>query len=417
LTGLVNRREFERKLAMLLDSGKIKDKQHVLLYLDLDQFKVVNDTCGHIAGDELLRQLTALLSDKVRDNDTLARLGGDEFGVLLEACPVEQGMRIAEEMRKTIAGFKFAWENKLFDVGVSIGLVPLDAQSESMAAVLSAADAACYAAKDDGRNRVQIFHGDKESGRRQGEMQWVSHINKALEENRFVLFFQEIKPVASSGHGRHFEILVRMRDEQGALVPPMAFIPAAERYNLMLAIDKWVVCNTFDWLVARGFKDGDAMSCAINLSGQSFGDDAFLEFMLQQFDTRPIPQGSVCFEITETAAIANLNKARRFISSLREKGCRFALDDFGSGMSSYAYLKNLEVDYLKIDGVFVKDMVNDAVDYAMVESINRIGHVMGLKTIAEFVESDAILEKLREMGVDYAQGYGIHKPEPLQNYV
>jgi EAL domain-containing protein (putative c-di-GMP-specific phosphodiesterase class I) len=197
----------------------------------------------------------------------------------------------------------------------------------------------------------------------------------------------------------------------------MAFIPAAERYNLMLAIDKWVVCHTFDWLVARGFKDGGAMSCAINLSGQSFGDDAFLEFMLQQFDTRPIPQGSVCFEITETAAIANLNKARRFISSLREKGCRFALDDFGSGMSSYAYLKNLEVDYLKIDGVFVKDMVNDAVDYAMVESINRIGHVMGLKTIAEFVESDAILEKLREMGVDYAQGYGIHKPEPLQNYV
>jgi diguanylate cyclase (GGDEF)-like protein len=378
---------------------------------------VVNDTCGHIAGDELLRQLTALLSDKVRDNDTLARLGGDEFGVLLESCPLEQGMRIAEEMRKTIAGFKFAWEDKLFDVGVSVGLVLLDAQSESMAAVLSAADAACYAAKDDGRNRVRIYHGEEESGRRQGEMQWVSHINKALEENRFMLFFQEIKPVAASGHGRHFEILVRMRDESGALVPPMAFIPAAERYNLMLAIDKWVVCHTFDWLVARDLKDGGAMSCAINLSGQSFGDDAFLEFMLQQFDTRPIPQGSVCFEITETAAIANLNKARRFISSLREKGCRFALDDFGSGMSSYAYLKNLEVDYLKIDGVFVKDMVNDAVDYAMVESINRIGHVMGLKTIAEFVENDAILEKLRGLGVDYAQGYGIHKPEPLQNYV
>lgn len=413
LTGLANRREFERRLTAALDNARTQDKQHVLLYLDLDQFKVVNDTCGHIAGDEMLRQLTALLANLVRDSDTLARLGGDEFGVLLGGCPVDQGIRIAEAMRQTIAGFKFAWEDKLFEVGASIGLVPINRLSDSMAVVLSEADAACYAAKEDGRNRVRVSHGDADSIRRHSEMQWVSRISKALEENRLVLFAQDIRPLAAMDRRRHCEILVRMRDENGLLVPPTAFIPAAERYNLMSSIDRWVVRHTFDWLAARGWREQDAVLCSINLSGQSLCDGSFLDFVVERFDACGIPPGRICFEVTETAAIANLKRARFFIARLRDKGCLFALDDFGSGMSSYGYLKNLAVDFLKIDGVFVKDMVDDPVDFAMVESINRIGHVIGIKTIAEFVENESILDKLRELGVDYAQGYGLHQPEPL----
>lgn len=413
LTGLVNRQEFERRLASSLDKARIEDGQHVLLYIDLDQFKVVNDTCGHVAGDQLLRQLVGLLSNHIRDNDTLARLGGDEFGVLLEGCPLEQGLRIAESMRKTIASFKFAWEEKLFEVGISIGLVPISGLSDGVAAVLSAADAACYAAKEEGRNRVRVSNGDQEEIRQHNEMQWVSRINKALEDNRLVLYAQEIKPVAASDMFKHYEILVRLRDEAGTLVPPSAFLPAAERYNLIGAIDRWVVQHTFEWLSACDRGDEDAIFCAINISGPSLGDDVFLDFVTRCFDEYGILPGHICFEVTETAAVANLSQARNFIARLRERGCCFALDDFGTGMSSYAYLKNLAVGFLKIDGVFVKDMVNDPVDFAMVESINRIGHVMGIKTIAEFVENEAILDKLRELGVDYAQGYGIHEPEPL----
>lgn len=417
LTGLVNRHEFERRLTASMDKTRTQNMQHVLLYLDLDQFKVVNDTCGHMAGDAMLRQLTALLGEHVRENDTLARLGGDEFGVLLEGCPIDQGMRIAEAIRKTIASFRFAWEDKLFEAGVSIGLVSINNPGQSVAAMLSAADAACYAAKDDGRNRVRVSNGDEEGIKRYTEMQWVSRISKALEENRFVLYAQEIRPVATADRCRHCEILVRMRDESGALVQPATFLPAAERYNLITPIDRWVVRHTFEWLAARGWREEDAVFCAINISGQSLADDTFLDFVIECFDAYSILPGRICFEVTETAAIANLSRARRFISRLKEKGCCFALDDFGTGMSSYAYLKNLAVGFLKIDGVFVKDMVQDAVDFAMVESINRIGHVMGIKTIAEFVESDEILNKLRDLGVDYAQGYGIHEPEPLDQLV
>jgi diguanylate cyclase (GGDEF)-like protein/PAS domain S-box-containing protein len=414
LTGLANRREFERRLGELLESARLEDKQHVLLYLDLDQFKVVNDTCGHMAGDQLLLQLATLLDNKVRKSDTLARLGGDEFGVLLEGCNIECGEKIAENLRQMISDFRFVWEDKFFEVGVSIGAVAITAASEGPTMIMSAADSACYVAKDEGRNRVQVFFGGEKCNKKYGEMQWISRIHKAIEDNRMLLYRQNIAAIMSNDAEEHAEILLRMQDEDGTIIPPMAFIPAAERFNAMPSIDRWVVKNTLEWLVAHPLsKNGRTHCFAINLSGQSLGDDRFLGYVVEEFNRTGLAPERICFEITETAAIANLSRAKTFIATLKEKGCHFALDDFGSGMSSYSYLKNLDVDYLKIDGSFVKDMAHDPVDFAMVESINRIGHVMGIQTIAEFVEDDAILAKLRDIGVDYAQGYGIHKPEPL----
>ena len=418
LTGLANRREFERKLDEALDSAKQEHKQHVLLYLDLDQFKVVNDTCGHVAGDQLLSQLGTLLDNKVRNNDTLARLGGDEFGVLLEGCCIERGVQIAEMLRQMISDFRFVWEDKIFQVGISIGLVEIASSSESSIAVMSAADAACYVAKEEGRNRIQVFQSGNKGAERYGEMQWVARIHKAIDENRLLLYRQNIVAVTADASMAHAEILLRMQDENGTVIPPMAFIPAAERYNVMVMIDRWVVKNTFEWLVANPLNSNNHPQCfSINLSGQSLGDMNFLQYVVDEFVRTGVVAKRICFEITETAAIANIGRAKDFISVLKKRGCCFALDDFGSGMSSYAYLKNLDVDYLKIDGAFVKDMVQDPVDFAMVESINRIGHVMGIQTIAEFVEDETILEKLREIGVDFAQGYGIHKPEALTRSV
>lgn len=415
LTGLANRREFERRLARLLESAKFQGMHHVMLYLDLDRFKIVNDTCGHGAGDELLRQLAMLLNEQTRESDTVARLGGDEFGVLLEGCPVSQGERIAESLRKAIADFRFAWEDRLFQVGASIGGVAVTADSESLGMVLGAADTACYLAKEEGRNRVRIFSGDEEINKGQGDVRWAARISAALAENRFQLYFQSIVPVAPAVAGnKHHEILLRMEDEDGVLVPPMAFIPAAERFNMMTDIDRWVVKRAFDWMVAQpeaAKEDADYYS--INLSGQSIGDDDFLAYVVEQFERTGLAPERVCFEITESAAIANLARAKRFIALLKAKGCRFALDDFGIGMSSYAYLRNLDVDFLKIDGAFVRDMADDKVNFSMVEAIHRIGQAMGIRTIAEFIESDAVLEKLRGIGVDYAQGFSIHKPEPL----
>jgi diguanylate cyclase (GGDEF)-like protein/PAS domain S-box-containing protein len=414
LTGLANRREFEHKLDDALESAKREHKQHVLLYLDLDQFKVVNDTCGHMAGDQLLAQLGTLLENKVRNADTLARLGGDEFGVLLEGCDIKSGEQIAESLRQTISDFRFVWEDKIFQVGVSIGLVEVASSSENSAAVMSAADAACYEAKDEGRNRVHVFQGGNKGSERYGEMQWIARIHKAVEKNRLLLYRQNIVAVAGDTNVEHAEILLRMQDENGAVIPPMAFIPAAERYNVMPMIDRWVITNTLEWMVANPLTSNNHLQFfSINLSGQSLGDKNFLQYVVDEFIRTEVSAERICFEITETSAIANIGRAKDFISVLKKRGCRFALDDFGSGMSSYSYLKNLNVDYLKIDGAFVKDMVQDPVDFAMVESINRIGHVMGIKTIAEFVENETILGKLREIGVDSAQGYGIHKPEAL----
>ena len=414
LTGLANRREFERKLDDALKSTQLEHKQHILLYLDLDQFKVVNDTCGHVAGDQLLTQIGALLNQQVRISDTLARLGGDEFGVLLEGCDIGRGEQIAESLRQMISDFRFVWGDKIFQIGASIGLVEITAASEDSAAVMIAADAACYMAKDEGRNRIQVHQGGNNGAERYGEMQWIARIHKAIEENRLLLYRQNIVEISGDANVEHAEILLRMQDENGAIIPPMAFIPAAERYNIMAMIDRWVVTNTFEWLVANPISSNNRTQFfSINLSGQSLGDKNFLQYVVDEFARTGVSAKRICFEITETSAIANIGRAKNLISVLKQYGCCFALDDFGSGMSSYSYLKNLNVDSLKIDGAFVKDMVQDPVDFAMVESINRIGHVMGIKTIAEFVENETILAKLRIIGVDYAQGYGIHKPEPL----
>lgn len=415
LTGLVNRREFEQRLERVLRSAQAEETKHALCYLDLDQFKVINDICGHIAGDELLRQLSQLLAGKVRKRDTLARLGGDEFGVLMEHCSLQQAERVATALKKAIQDFRFVWEEKIFSIGVSIGLVPIVEANESVTSVLSMADAACYAAKDAGRNRIHVYRGaDIDFARRHREMQLVSRINQALDQDHFHLAFQPIALVTESGDQReHYELLLRMEDEAGRIVPPSAFLAAAERYSLSAKLDRWVIGTAFRWLTRHPRHLECLYLCSINLSGLSLGDKEFLKFIVQELDATKIPPEKVCFEITETAAIANLENATRFIKALKEKGCRFALDDFGSGLSSFAYLKNLPVDFLKIDGVFVRDIVDDPIAFAMVRSINEIGRVMGKRTIAEFVENDAILEKLREIGVDYAQGYGICRPQPL----
>jgi diguanylate cyclase (GGDEF)-like protein/PAS domain S-box-containing protein len=426
LTGLVNRRELENRLARVLETARNDGSHHALCYLDLDQFKVINDTCGHVAGDELLRQLSEVLRAKVRRRDTLARLGGDEFGVLMEHCVLRQAQRVANTLRKTVEEFRFSWENKTFSVGVSIGLVPVTSESESVAGTLSAADTACYVAKDQGRNRIHVYHPeDMELARRHGEMQWVARINQALEEDRFCLSVQpirrisdvdvELSPASVMPDDRgYFELLLRMRDSSGRLVPPGAFLPAAERYSLSVRLDRWVVEKIFSWLDAHPEQLQRLAMCSINLSGHSIADEEFLQFVISSLDGTNVPAEKLCFEITETAAITNLVSATRFITALKGWGCQFALDDFGSGLSSFAYLKQLAVDFLKIDGVFVKDVVDDPINLAMVKSINDIGKVMGKRTIAEFVENDGILEKLREVGVDYAQGYRIGRPKPLE---
>jgi len=415
LTGLFNRREFEIRLQRALETTQVENVEHAVCYLDLDQFKIINDTCGHVAGDELLRQLGAVLKACLRTGDTLARLGGDEFGVLLENCPLKFARRVADSLLQAIRDFQFAWDQKSFTVGASIGLVPVDNTSETINDILIAADSACYAAKDHGRNRIHVYEqDDTELVRRHGEMQWIIRIKQALEQDRFRLYAQTIAPVQRGAEqGKHYEILVRLVDEDGNIVPPGAFLPAAERYNISSSIDRWVVRASLDWLHQHSDHLDELFMCSINLSGLSLGDESFLDYVIAEFPKFGVPPAKICFEITETAAISNLQAAIQFINKLRDFGCKFALDDFGSGLSSFAYLRNLPVDYLKIDGVFVKDIAVDPISLAMVKSINEIGHVMGMQTIAEFVEDDAILAKLAEIGVDYAQGYGIAKPVPI----
>ncbi|MDD5248970.1 MAG: EAL domain-containing protein [Rhodocyclaceae bacterium] len=410
LTGLYNRTEFERRLQLLIErtSGGAR---HALLYIDLDQFKVVNDTCGHAAGDQMLCQIAALMQTRMRESDTLARLGGDEFGVLLENCPAGKSRQIAEAVLDTLRAFRFGWDDKTFLVGASIGLVEMAGEDLSATRLLAAADTACYAAKDEGRNRIQVFNAtDSETIRRSGEMNWVARINRAFDDERFRLHWQAIMPLQPGGGERHGEILLRMVDDDGILVPPAAFLPAAERYNLMPRVDRWVVRQALRWLVDH---PQESQCCAINLSGQSLSDEQLLDYVFEQIRHTGIDPRRICFEITETAAIANLTKAIRFIGALRESGCRFSLDDFGSGLSSFGYLKNLPVDFLKIDGSFVRNIIRNPIDRAMVAAINNIGHVMGLATIAEFVEDDDIKVLLCAQGVDFGQGYGIARPVPL----
>lgn len=424
LTGLANRNEFKICLQQALDNAITKGSKHVLCYLDLDQFKIVNDTCGHIAGDEMLRQLTGLLQDKVRQNDTLARLGGDEFGILMSNCDTVHALKVVENIRDSLQQFRFVWEDKTFTVGASFGVTAITPATASVSDVLSEADSACYMAKDSGRGRVHVYQADDiDLLQRHGEMQWVSRIHEAFEQQRLSLVCQPIVPVSAlskktkdsivDDEGMFFEVLIRMMGENGQRIPPGAFIPAAERYNLMPTIDRWVVRSTLKWLHNNSTQMDHVTFCTINLSGHSLNDDYFLEFVIERLNESAINGDKICFEITETAAVANLTKAVHFIKRLKEFGCRFALDDFGSGMSSFSYLKNLPVDFLKIDGNFVRDIASDPIDYAMVEAVNRVGHVMGIKTIAEFVENDKVLEQLQKIGVDYVQGYGIAMPKAL----
>ena len=413
LTGLVNRPEFERRLAALIPAAGAHTP-HALLYLDLDQFKVVNDTCGHAAGDDLLRQVAAVMRTKLRAKDTLARLGGDEFGVLLEHCSGSEARRIANALRELLQGFRFVWAGKSFTIGVSIGLVPITHPGDTLAGIFSAADSSCYAAKEMGRNRVHIYHaGDSVLAQRDGEMRWMPRIQQALAEDRFRLYWQRIQPVSHAEAGEpRGEVLLRMLDESGRLVLPGSFLPAAERYGLMLAIDRWVVQHSVAALATRE-EDEPGAVFSINISGHSLGSNEFLDFVSDALDARGVRGDRVCFEITETSAASELGHALRFIDSLKGRGCRFALDDFGTGLSSFSYLKTLPIDYLKIDGAFVAGLMTNDVDKAMVEAVHHIGHMMGLETIAECVDRDAILPVLRRIGVDYAQGYALGHPQPL----
>jgi Amt family ammonium transporter len=417
LTGLVNRVEFERRLADLLQPHHARVEEHVLCYMDLDQFKVVNDTCGHAAGDELLRQLARFFRTLVRGSDVLARLGGDEFGILFINCPLQQALQIAESIRALVDEFRFSWDGKSFAVGVSIGLVRLDDHERSLGGLLAAADSACYAAKDGGRNRVHVYQADDQLLlERRGEMQWTGRIRQALDADLFRLYVQPIMSIDDSAQGPRYEVLIRMLDGDGSIIPPGSFMPAAERYDLAPAIDRWVVGNFLAWMgdFCRR-RERPYGHYSINLSAASLSEDGFLEFILKAIEHHRIPTDCLCFEITETSVIANLSQALKFMEELKGIGCSFALDDFGSGLSSFAYLRTLPVDYLKIDGAFIRDLEHDPIARAMVSSINSIGHEMGLRTVAEFVESEAILDYLRDIGIDYGQGYHLGHPRPLSD--
>ena len=418
LTGLINRREFENCLiASLENTRENTEETHALLYLDLDQFKVVNDTFGHPAGDALLKQLMEQIQVNIRSTDLLARLGGDEFGILLERCSEERAIEVAENIRGSIEGYRFEWQDSFTTVRCSIGVVIISSETTDVASVMSSADVACYSAKDMGRNQVHLFK-DSDASMRHEEMKWVSRITNAVDEDRFELFFQPIIGIGkhNSKSRGHYEILLRMRDEKGVLIGPDQFIPAAERYNLMSTLDRWVIHEAITELADR-VDDGEARyTLAINLSGTSLSEDRFLGWVIDELKQQKLPDGAICFEITETAAISNLSRVIHFMQALKKLGCKFSLDDFGSGLSSFTYLKNLPVDYLKIDGHFISNVAEDAVDESMVKAISSVGHAMGIETIAERVETKEVLEKLGALGIEFAQGYYIARPESVQSF-
>ena len=421
LTGLVNRNEFERQIKDQISACKEQHQAAALCYIDLDQFKLVNDTCGHAAGDALLRQLTNVLHNNMRSDDTLARLGGDEFGILYRDCDVDSAMALTKEACKIIEEFRFIWEGKSFSVKASAGLAVMDEHIEDDAKLMSAADSACYIAKERGRNTIHIYKpDDKAIEKRHSEMIWVTRINEALLRNQFQLYFQPIVHRGDTECCHFIEILVRLHQPEYSkddnVTLPGAFIPAAERYDLMPNIDHWVTKNVIRWLVKGASKRPELKLCSINLSGHTIGNTQFAEFIEEQLRAHPHIASMLCFEITETAAVADLKRAIEFINFLKGFGCQFALDDFGSGMSSFSYLKNLPVDFLKIDGTFVRDMAVDRIDFAMVEAINQVGQVMGIKTIAEYVENEAIVKRLDMLGVDYMQGHCLAKPQPIENF-
>lgn len=415
LTDLVNRREFERRVAQALDDIHHNGGHHILLYLDLDQFKIINDTCGHIAGDHLLKQIAALLSDHIRTDDTLARLGGDEFGVLLRGCDPVHARKIADKLCEEVREYRFVWHDKPFSVSLSIGMVLIDKSYNKTSELLSHADLACYAAKDRGRNNVQLFQSnDREMQQRQNDMHWTSRIQQALQNNSFCLWKQDmvaLQPEAEDGYRTEF--LVRLR-EGNDIIPPGAFIPAAERFSLMTKVDRKVIELAFDYLDQSGLGREPTGTFFINLSGSSFNEPELFLYICEMANRYKLKPERICFEITETSAIANLNVTQQFIHAAKQRGFKFALDDFGAGMSSFSYLKALPVNYLKVDGGFVRNLLDDPIDLGIVDACNRIGHAAGLKTIAEFVENDEVKARLETIGLDYAQGFGISKPRPLE---
>ena len=415
LTGLFNRRQFELHLHEVLDSVNDDERQHALLYLDLDHFQIINDSYGHVAGDQLLKELSRELKSELAEGVCLARLGDDEFGIIIEDIAIEPARQLARNLCKLVRASRFVWEDKPFEIGASIGLVPITSRWRDVGELMRMAASACYVANEHGGNRVHVYEiRDAALAQREGDMRWIQVVRQALLENNFRLYCQNIVPLGGVGGAEpHFEILLRMINENGEVVRPAAFIAAAERYHLMSEIDRWVIRNALKLLSERRQRGNDHSTFSINISGQSLDDEDFLGFVVDELCASDVPPENICFEITETAAASNLVIAQRFISVLRGMGCRFALDDFGRGISSFAYLKNLKVDYLKIDGMFVKDLAEDEIGHAMVESINNIGHTMGVKTIAEFVETEAVLERLVLLGVDYVQGYKLGRPRPL----
>jgi len=411
LTGLINRQAFERHVEELLPETIANNSQHALCYLDLDEFKLINDICGHAAGDEFICQVTSVLAGKVRPTDVIARMGGDEFAILMDHCAPQEARDLAEQLSEAVRRVRFSWEDRIYAVGVSVGLVPISRDSGNADAILKAADAACHVAKETGRNRIHEYQpGDTAIAERSGGMQWISRIHEALAVERFILYQQPVRPLTADASPEPlFEILVRMFDEQGNLVPPNDFIPSAERYHLISSIDRWVIGNG---LAALAEVD-ESVRFIFNVSGQSVSEETFQAFVMDQLRTTRVAPERILFEITETAAIADLQRAMRFISIFKGLGCRFVLDDFGKGVSSYTYLKNLPVDLLKIEGEFIRRMMDDPIEAAIVDSINQVGHVVGLETIAECVETEEIFEAVRKAGIDYAQGYWLARPKPL----
>jgi diguanylate cyclase (GGDEF)-like protein len=414
LTGLVNRREFERRLQDSLEAARAGGLRHVLCYLDLDRFKAVNDECGHVAGDGMLREVAALIKDAVRDSDTVGRLGGDEFGILLIGCPLEKARQIADDVVRAVADYRFVWKDKIFNIGVSIGLVEVSRESGSMEDLIGAADSACYVAKSQGTH-VQVYSAkDEAAARQRGEIHWLQRLQTALKEDRFELYAQLIQPVGPpTASGPGLEVLLRLRDEVGNTIAPAEFMQAAERYRLMPHVDRWVVQTALTALGRGGVRLAPGRSLCINLSGQTLGDASFLEFVVDCLDRTGVPPERVCFEVTENSVITNIEHAKRFIGVLHGMGCHFALDDFGRGLSSFANLKSLALDYLKIDGSFIRNLASDNVNQAMVTAMIKMARSLKFQVVAEQVEDMSALDSVKRLGVDFVQGYQIARPQPL----
>ncbi|MBS0375530.1 MAG: EAL domain-containing protein [Proteobacteria bacterium] len=416
LTGLVNRREFERRLQDSMDLARSGAQTQVLCYLDLDRFKAVNDTSGHTAGDNMLREVAALVKDAVRDSDTVARIGGDEFAMLLVGCPLDKAIQIAEDVSSAIRDYRFVWKDKIFMVGVSIGLVEVGRESASIEDVMSAADSACYVAKSRGQGHVHVYSSrDEARARQRGEIHWLQRLQQALREGRFVLYTQTIvSSPEGATRGPALEVLVRLSGEDGSLIAPGEFLKAAERYRLMSLVDRWVVQTALAALGRGAIRLPPGRSLSLNISGQTLGDAQFLEFVVDCLDRTGVAPAQVCFEVTEASVVGNLDHARRFIGVLHGMGCSFALDDFGSGLGSFANLKTLAMDYLKIDGAYMRDLARDTVNQAMVSAMVKLARTLDFQVIAEQVEDAASLEAARRMGIDFVQGFAISRPEPLQ---